>query len=32
MLKDIVLAQKRQKEQLLTVQYVPRTQDQFGKN
>lgn len=31
MLKDIVLSQKRQKEQLLTLQYVPRTQDQFGK-
>ena len=31
MQKDIVLNQKRQKEQLLAVEYVPRTQDQFGK-
>lgn len=31
MLKDIILNQKRQKEQLLTVPYVPRTQDSFGK-
>lgn len=31
MQKDIVLNQKRQKEQLLTGKYVPRTQDQFGK-
>jgi uncharacterized protein len=31
MLKDIVLSQKQQKEQLLTTEYVPRTQDQFGK-
>ena len=31
MQKDIVLNQKWQKEQLLTGEYVPRTQDQFGK-
>ena len=31
MQKDIVLNQKRQKEQLLAVEYVPRTKDQFGK-
>lgn len=31
MLKDIVLSQKQQKEQLLSTEYVPRTQDQFGK-
>lgn len=31
MQKDIVLNQKYQKEQLLTLEYVPRTQDKFGK-
>lgn len=31
MQKDIVLGQKHQKEQFLAVQYIPRTQDEFGK-
>lgn len=31
MQKDIVLGQKQQKEQFLTAQYIPRTQDEFGK-
>lgn len=31
MLKDIIAKQKQEKEQLLLLQYVPRTQDHFGK-
>ena len=31
MQKDIILGQKQQKEQFFKLQYIPRTQDAFGK-